>query len=131
MVLDDQINVASSSKSVADLFIKGAHHQNFTLIYLMQKVYNQNLSQKTISHNSHYRVLFRDGRDASQFPTMAYEICFSNGQWLVDAVKDATSKLYKYLIRDHHPSTPVNQTVDKNILCGTPLSYFIKNYSTY
>ena len=28
LVLDDQIAVASSSKSVADLFTKGSHHKN-------------------------------------------------------------------------------------------------------
>ena len=85
LVLDDQMGVASSSKSVSDLFTKGSNHRNLTVIYLVQKVYNQGKSQRTISLNSHYSVVFRNGRDASQFRTMAYQICPSNGHWLVDA----------------------------------------------
>ena len=49
LVLDDQIAVASSSKSVVDLFTKGSHHRNLTVIYLVQSVYNKNKSQWTIS----------------------------------------------------------------------------------
>ena len=41
LVLDYQMAVASSSNSVAQLFIKGSHHRNLTVIYLMQIVYNQ------------------------------------------------------------------------------------------
>ena len=94
LVLDDQLAVTSSSKSVADFFTKGSHHRNLTVIYLVQNVYNQGKSQRTISLNSHYSVVFRNGRDASQFHTMAYQICPRDGQWLVDAFTDATSETY-------------------------------------
>ena len=47
LVLDDTMDVASSSKSVADLFTKGSHHSNLTVIYLVQNVYNQGKSQRT------------------------------------------------------------------------------------
>ena len=67
LVLDDQMGVASSSTSVADLFTKGSHHRNLTVIYLVQNVYNQGKRMRTISLNSHYSVVFRNGRDASQF----------------------------------------------------------------
>ena len=64
LVLDDQMGVASLSTSVADLFTKGSHHWNLTVIYLVQYVYNQGNSQRTISLNSHYSVVFRYSRDA-------------------------------------------------------------------
>ena len=70
--LEYQMGVASSSTSVADLFPKGSHHENLTVIYLVQNVYNQGKSQLTISLNLHYNVVFRNGRVASQFRTMAY-----------------------------------------------------------
>ena len=41
LVLDDQMGVAISSTSVADLLFKGLRHRNLTLIYLVQNVYNQ------------------------------------------------------------------------------------------
>ena len=48
LVLDDQMGVASSSKSVSDFFTKGSYHRDLTVIYLVQNVYNQGKSQRTI-----------------------------------------------------------------------------------
>ena len=127
LVLDDQISVASSSSSVADLFTTGSHHRNLSVIYLVQNVYNQGKSQRTISLNSHYSVVFRNSRDASQFLTMAYQICPNNSKWFIDFFTDATCKPYGYLVLDHHPSTPEHQTVVTNILPGEQLTYYIKS----
>ena len=41
LILDDQMGVASSSTFVADLFTKGSHYRNLTVIYLVQNVQNQ------------------------------------------------------------------------------------------
>ena len=65
LVLDYQMGVASSNTSLADRFTKGSHHRNLTVIYLVPNVYNQGKSQSTISLNSHYSVVFRNGRDVS------------------------------------------------------------------
>ena len=128
IILDDQMSTASSSQSVADLFTRGSHHRNLTVIYLVQNVYNHGKSQRTISLNSHYSVVFRNGRDASQFRTMAYQICPSDARWLLDAFTDATSKPYGYLVLDHHPSTPEDHTVVTHILPGEQLTYYINNH---
>ena len=127
LVWDDQITVASSSSSAADLFTKLSNHNNLTVIYLVQNVYNQRKSQRTISINSNYRLVYRSGRDASQFCTMANQICPNNGKWLVDSFTDASSKPYKFLVLDHHTSTPEDQTVVTNILFKDQLIYYINS----
>ena len=115
--------VSSSSKSVADLSIIGSHHRNLTVIYHVQNVYIiQGNRLKSISLNSNYSVVYFKGRDASQFRTMAYQICFSEGQWLVNAFTDATSKPYKYLELDHYLSTPKDQTIVTNSFPETELT---------
>ena len=129
LVLDDQIGVASSTTSVADPFTKDSHRRKLTVIYLVQNVYNQGKSQRTISLNSHNSVVFRNGRDASQFRTMAYQICPNDGKWLVDIITDATSKHYGNLVLDHHPSTPEDQTIVTDILTGDPLTYYINSHA--
>ena len=121
MVLDDQMGVSSSSTSVADLVTKGSHHRNLTVIYLMQNVYNQGKSHRTISLNSHNSVVFCNGRDESQFHRMAFQICPNDGKWLVDLFTDATSKPNGYLVLDHYPSTHEDQTVVTYILYGIRL----------
>ena len=80
LVFDNQMGVASSSKSVADLYMKWSQNRNLTVNYMVQNLYNQCKSQRTISLNSHYNMVFLNGRDASQFRTMAYQICPSNGK---------------------------------------------------
>ena len=124
LVLDDQMGVASSSTSVAEFFTKGSHQRNLFAIYLVQNVYNQGKSQRT---NSHYSVVFRNGSDASQHRTMAYQIFPNNGKWLIDSFTDATSKPYGYLVLDNYPSTPEDQTVVANILPGEQLTYYINS----
>ena len=116
------------STFVADLFTKESHHRNLTVIYLVKNVYNQSKSQKTISLNSHYSVVFPNGRDALQFRTMAYKICLNDGKWLVDSFTDGTSKPYGYLVLDHKLSTPEDQTVVTNILPGDQLTYYINSH---
>ena len=116
LVLDDQMGVASASAKVGYLFTKASHHRNLTVIFLVQNVYNKGTRRRRISLNSHYTVVFRNGLDASQFRTMAYQICPNDGKWLVDFFTDAISKPYGYLVLDHHPSTPEDQTVVTNIL---------------
>ena len=127
LVQVDQMGLASSSTSVAYRLTKGSHHLNLTVIYLEQNVYNQGKSQRTISLNSHYIVVFRNGRDASHIRFMAYQICPNDGKWLVGLFTDATSKPFGYLVLDHHPSRPKDQTVVNNILPGDQLTYYINS----
>ena len=129
LVLDYQMGVARSSMSAADLFTKGSHHRNLTVIYLVQIVYNQGKSKRTISRNSHYSVVFRNGRDASQFRTMVYQICPNGGKWLVDSFTDATSVPYGYQVLDKHPSTLEDQTIITNILPGEQYTYYINSHA--
>ena len=86
------MGVASLSTSVADLFTNRSHHRNFTVIYLVKIVHNQSKPQSKISLNSQYSVGFFNVRNASQFRTMAYQICPNNGEWVVDSCTDATLK---------------------------------------
>ena len=51
LVRDDQMGVASSSLSVADLFTRGSQHRNLIVIYLVQNVYNHGKSDRIISLN--------------------------------------------------------------------------------
>ena len=123
------MSLASSSSSVADLFTTGSHHWNLSVIYLVQNVYNQGKSQRTISLNSHYSVVFRNGIEVSQFRTMAYQICPNDGKWIVDSFSNATSKPYGYLVLNHYLSTPKDKTVFTNILPTEQLTYNINSHA--
>ena len=87
LILDDQMDEAGDSKTLYKLFTKCSHQRNLTVIYLVQNVFNQSKSQRTVSLNSTYNVVFRNRGDASQFITLAYQMCLDNTRGLLDAFK--------------------------------------------
>lgn len=103
IVLDDQMSETSDSKSLVNLFTKGSHHRNLSIIYLVQNLFFQGKSSRTISLNSHYIVVFRNPRDVTQFRTLANQIMCQNSGWLMQAYLDATSVPYGYIVIDNHP----------------------------
>ena len=126
LIIDDQMAEAGDSKTLANLFTKGAHHNNLTVIYLVQNVYNKSRSQRTVSLNIHYNVVFRNERDASQFRALAYQMHPNNARWLLDAFEDATKEPYGYLVLHHHPKSNRDMRVITNILPNQKLTAYIK-----
>jgi len=60
--LDDLMDSAYSKK-VSELFTKGSHHRNISLVLITQNVFHQGLSLRDISLNSKYIVVFKNPRD--------------------------------------------------------------------
>ena len=68
LILDDQMSNASISqrRSMLQLFTQGSHHRNLTIIYIVQNLFDQGSTSRTISLNSQYMVLFKNPRDSAQ-----------------------------------------------------------------
>ena len=62
IVLDDLMDSAYSAK-VSELFTKGSHHLNISLVLITQNVFHQGPSTRDISLNSKYIVVFKNPRD--------------------------------------------------------------------
>ena len=67
LIINDQMVDAGDRKTLSNLNTKKAHNKNLTVLYLVQNVYNNSKSQRTVSLKTHYNVVFRNERDASQF----------------------------------------------------------------
>ena len=63
IVFDDQMIDASKDKRIVNLFTRGSHHRNLSVIYSC-----------SISLNSHYSVLFKNPRDKLQILTLAKQM---------------------------------------------------------
>jgi hypothetical protein len=50
-------------------------------------------------------VIFKSPRDQTVISTLARQMYPGNGQYLIEAYKDATNKPYTYLLIDLHPQT--------------------------
>lgn len=122
IVLDDLMTDAYT-KSICDLFTKGSHHKNVSVILITQNLFHQGKYCRDISLNCKYLVLFKNPRDKSQIYPLARQIYPENPSALVDVYKEATLIPHGYLFLDLTQST--------NDLIRFQTDVFNSQYKTY
>jgi len=113
LVIDDLMN--ETDGSVANLFTKGSHHRNISVVFLVQNLFHRNKHIRTISLNAHYMVLFKNPRDASQFASLARQMYPNKSAFAVEAYKDATREPYSYLFVDLRPEQDEDLRLRTNV----------------
>jgi len=72
LIIDDLVQ--ETNDMVANLFTKGSHDRNVSVVYLAQNLFPKNEFARKISLNAHYMVLFKNPRDATQFANVASQM---------------------------------------------------------
>ena len=116
LILDDLMDEASGDAEVSELFTKGSHHRNLSVVFITQNLFHQGKKMRTISLNAHYFVLFKNPRDAAQIRHLASQLFPGQTNYLVEAYKQATSRPHGYLLLDLTQSTPDNRRVLSDVL---------------
>jgi hypothetical protein len=98
VILDDLLS--ATDKNCEDLFTKGSHHRNLSIIYLTQNLFYKSKQNRTMSLNAHYLVLFKNPRDSTQIATLSRQIYPGKSKFLIESFQDATRKPYGYLVVD-------------------------------
>jgi hypothetical protein len=97
IVLDNLMDSAYSIK-VSELFTKGLHHRNISLVLITQNLFHQGPSSRDISLNSKDIVLFKNPRDKTQIVHLARQVYPKNissfHQTYLEACKDPHSYLF-------------------------------------
>jgi hypothetical protein len=99
IVLDDLQQEICKDKNCEKMFTQFSHHNNITVIYVVQNLYYPGM--RTMTLNTHYFVLFKNLRDQNQIKVLARQCGLNNR--MMEAYKDATSKPYGYLNVDLSP----------------------------
>ena len=115
LILDDQMSKVGDKKELADLFTKGSHHRNLTIIYIVQNLFDKSKSMRTASLNSQYLVLFKSPRDKTIVQHLGNQMFPKNTKFLMDAFEDATQAPYGYLLMDLRQDTPEEMRIMSNI----------------
>lgn len=113
VILDDLLSSVDSN--VVELFTRGSHHYNLSVIFIVQNLFSKNKGCRDISLNSHYIFLMKNPRDRQQINTLARQISPENSRFICEAYSDATDKPYGYLLLDLHQTTPEQYRVRTNI----------------
>lgn len=118
LILDDLMMKGVDSEELVHMMCVGSHHSNFTVIFLLQNVFQKGKSMRTASLNCHYFLLFRNYRDVLQVQTLGKQMFPGNIKYFMDSYQKATSKPYGYLLVDINPHTDKSYQLRTNILPG-------------
>jgi hypothetical protein len=105
LIIDDLMTDIKNDKEMTNLFTKGSHHKNSSVILILQNLFYQTRELRTMSLNSHYMILFKNPRDVSQITHLAKQMYPGNVGFMQDAFRQATEVPYGYLFVDLKQST--------------------------
>lgn len=120
IICDDLVLEMRDSESAANLFMRGSHHLNLSVILIEQTLFPKGKQSVSMKTNTHYTVIFKCPSDALGVATLGRQMFPSRGggggacgargggkgNVLVEAFHDSTKEPFSYLIVDSKQSTP-------------------------
>jgi hypothetical protein len=107
VICDDLILEMKDSEAAANLFMRGSHHLNMSIILIEQNLFPKGRQSVSMKTNTQYLVLFKSPADALGVATISKQMFpMSRGRFLIDSYTDCTKEPYTYLIVDSKQSTP-------------------------
>jgi hypothetical protein len=103
LILDDLLADIVNNKEVHHYVTVMSHHNNMTIIMLMQSIFPKGTYARTISLNCHYMILFSNKRDRNQVKVLANQLMPGRKSYFTDSYKKATDTAWGYLVIDIHP----------------------------
>ena len=84
LIIDDLMNEVARDPAVSNIFTKGSHHLNTSIMLLTQNLFQKGPEFRTMSLNSHYMIVFKNPRDRSQICHIWVDKCFliKESNWL-------------------------------------------------
>ena len=118
VVIDDLMHELSNDQRMTNLFTKGCHHRNLSVIFILQNMFHRGKELRDMSLNSYYLVVFKSRRDISQVNHLARQMFPGHVKYMQEAFEDATKRPYGYLFCDLKPETPTDFRLRTNIFPG-------------
>lgn len=130
MGLDDLYKEADTE--VLNLFTKGSHHKNISIMFLSQNIFYKGSISRDISLNTNYIVIFKNPRDSAQFRYLARQVYPADPKFLLESYTDATARPHGYLLLDLKQATPDEYRFRTNIFpTETPHFVYLPKYKNH
>ena len=126
LIIDDVMKDASNNVQIEKVFTQYVHHRNLSAIYLVQNLFFQGKSSRTISLNTNYLIIFKNPRDNNQIAVLARQMYPGNTRFFLESFKNATEKPYGYLLIDYKSTTPDIYRIRTLLLSEYPVVYVRK-----
>ena len=118
VVIDDLMRELSNDQRITNLFTRGCHHRNLSVIFILQNSFHRGKELRDMSLNCHYLVMFKSLRDSSRVSHLAKQMFPRHVKYIQEAFQDATKRPYGYLLCDLKPETPTDFRLRTNIFPG-------------
>ena len=115
LVFGDLMIDAKCDQRIVDLFTKGSHHRNISVVYLTQTFFPKGRACRDIILNMQYMVLFNNPIDRQQVATLARRIYPSTSAIFIKRFEQATSYPYGYLVIELKSDTPEKDRLHSEI----------------
>lgn len=113
IIFDDMLGIQNDV--IVRWFIRGVHHRNSSVVYIVQNLYSQDRNHRTCALNASYTIVFRNIRDSGQITHLARQMFPAQGRYFMDAYKDATAQPFGYLLIDTRTQTPDHLRLRTNV----------------
>lgn len=124
LVIDDLLD-REDAPLVRDLFIKGSHHRNTSVIFITQNLFLPLKEYRTLSLNAHYMIVFKNPRDMSQIQALSRQVFPGNPSFLRDVYNKETSAPHSYILLDFKQSTPTDLIVRNSVTTPSRTTVYI------
>ena len=113
---DLMIDTSKDKQLIVNLFTRGSHHRNLSVIYIVQNLFHQGKRSRSISLNNHYLVLFKNPRDKLQILILAKQMYPRQTDFFLKKYEEAVNGLFGYLLIDLKTTTQDNRRLRTNVL---------------
>nr|CAD2204666.1 unnamed protein product [Meloidogyne enterolobii] len=112
LILDDLI-LSVDEKYLSELFTKKSHHQNFSVIFVTQNLFDKKI--KVARQNSQYLVLMRSPNSMLSIRNIGVQLFPKQLDYFLDSYRQATKQPFGYLLVDMHASSDPTLRLRTNI----------------
>ena len=105
VVFDDLMDASMGNQNMMNMFTEKSHHQNISVILMMQNIFHQGSKSRSIQLNTQYMVLFKNARDRQQIKTLARQMYPQKWKNFMEHFEYETSKPFGKVIIDLRPNT--------------------------
>lgn len=125
IVLDDVANECRDDASLSNMFTRGGHHRNISIILLTQNYFFAGRTALDVRRNTHYLVLFACKQDKKQVSTFAQRLFPFKWKNFMQAYEDATRPQHGHLLVDMTTRCDEKYMVRARSLSDRPVLYLI------
>ncbi len=117
---------ASANSELQRVFTQYVHHRNLSAIYIVQNLFVQGKSSRTISLNANYMILFKNPRDVNQVAMLGRQMYPGNTKYFMECYHDAVNQPFSYIMIDYKAKTPEQYRLRTGLLSDRQVVYIPK-----